>query len=53
MRTAELNDKLIAAELLRKYGDKFQLTDQGKAGGDSRFSKRFGPFFIWPSDLAV
>jgi len=54
MRTGELNDKLITAGLLTKDGDQFKLTDQGKAaGGEFRFSKKFGPFFIWPSDLAV
>jgi len=54
MRTGELNDKLITARLLTKDGDQFKLTDQGKAaGGEFRFSKKFGPFFIWPSDLAV
>ena len=54
MRTGELNDKLITAGLLMREDDQFKLTDQGKAaGGEFRFSKKFGPFFIWPSDLAV
>jgi hypothetical protein len=54
MRTGELNDKLITAGPLTRDGDQFKLTDQGKAaGGEFRFSKKFGPFFIWPSDLAV
>jgi hypothetical protein len=54
MRTAELNDKLISAGLLTKDGDQSKLTDQGKAaGGEFRYSKKFKPFFIWPSDLVV
>lgn len=54
MRTGEFHDKLITAGLLTRDGDQFKLTDQGKAaGGEFRFSKKFGPFFIWPSDLAV
>jgi len=54
MRTGELNDKLITAGLLMREDDQFKLTDRGKAaGGEFRFSKKFGPFFIWPSDLAV
>jgi hypothetical protein len=54
MRTGEFNDNLITAGLLVKDGDQFKLTDQGKAaGGEFRFSKKFGPFFIWPSDLTL
>jgi hypothetical protein len=54
MRTAELNDKLVTAELLMREEDQFKLTDQGKAvGGEFQFSKEFGPFFIWPSDLTL
>ena len=53
-RTGELNDKLITAGLLMREDDQFKLTDQGKtAGGEFRFSNKFGPFFICPSDLAV
>jgi phosphatidylserine/phosphatidylglycerophosphate/cardiolipin synthase-like enzyme len=52
MRTGELTDKLITAGCLVKDGDNFKLTDKGKeAGGEFRFSKRFGPYFIWPADL--
>jgi hypothetical protein len=33
---------------------KSYLTDKGKAvGGEFRTSQRFGPYFIWPSDLKV
>jgi phosphatidylserine/phosphatidylglycerophosphate/cardiolipin synthase-like enzyme len=54
MRTAELTDKLITAGLLVKDGDHFKLTDNGKTvGGEFRFSKKFGPYFIWPTDVVL
>ncbi len=54
MRTGELNDKLITAGYQVKDGDGFKLTDKGKvAGGEFRFSKKFGPYFLWPADMSV
>jgi phosphatidylserine/phosphatidylglycerophosphate/cardiolipin synthase-like enzyme len=54
MRTAELTDELITAGLLVKDGDHFKLTDNGKTvGGEFRFSKKFGPYFIWPPDVVL
>lgn len=54
LRTSELTDRLVAKGLLRKEGDQFKLTEDGrKAGGLFRFSKQFGPYFLWPKDLEV
>ncbi len=53
-RTGELNDKLLTAGLLERDGDNFKLTAKGKgAGGEFRFSKKFGPYFLWPTDLRL
>ncbi|MBM5082639.1 DNA repair protein, partial [Vibrio parahaemolyticus] len=33
---------------------KHSLTDAGKSsGGEFKYSKRFGPYFIWPESLEV
>ncbi len=54
MKTAELNDRLISKGLLERSGDQIKLTDAGKnAGGEFKFSKKFGPYFIWPKDLTI
>lgn len=54
LKTAELLDKLIEADFLEDKEGKNHLTDKGKeAGGEFKYSKKFGPYFIWPSDLAL
>jgi hypothetical protein len=54
LRTGDLNEKLLAAGLLEKDGEGFKLTGKGKdAGGEFRYSKKFGPFFLWPADLQL
>ena len=54
LRTGELNDRLLAKGLLERNGDQYKLTESGKqAGGEFRFSKKFGPYFLWPKDLAI
>ena len=33
---------------------KMGLAEAGKrAGGEFRFSKQFGPYFLWPKDLNI
>ncbi|TOI40268.1 DNA repair protein, partial [Vibrio parahaemolyticus] len=33
---------------------KHSLTDEGKSsGGEFKYSKRFGPYFIWPESLII
>ena len=45
---------IIAAGLLVHEGDMYKLTDTGKAaGGAFMFSKRTGPYFLWPKELEV
>ncbi len=54
MKTAELNDRLISKGWLKRVGDGYELTGAGeKAGGESRYSKKFGAFFLWPKDLSI
>lgn len=54
MKTAELTDKLIDKGFLQRHEDKLKLTDAGKAaGGEFKFSKKYGPYFIWPKDITV
>ena len=34
--------------------DSYKITEKGKeAGGEFKYSKRFGPYFIWPADIPV
>ncbi len=54
LRTGELTDKLLTAGLIEKDGDNHKLTEIGKtAGGEFRYSKKFGPYFLWPADLRL
>lgn len=54
LKTGELTDRLFAKGLLERDGDHLKLTDAGKrAGGEFRFSKKFGPYFIWPKDIMI
>lgn len=52
--TQDLLDRLVAAGHLELKDGKHYLTESGKAvGGEFRMSKRFGPYFLWPSSLVV
>lgn len=54
MTTAELTNKLVAYGYLEPDGNQWRLTDAGvEIGGEFRFSKRFGPYFLWPKDLQL
>jgi phosphatidylserine/phosphatidylglycerophosphate/cardiolipin synthase-like enzyme len=54
MRTGELSDKLLSAGLVERYGENLKLTAKGKAaGGELRVSGKFGPYFLWPSNLRI
>lgn len=54
VKTAELTDRLVAKGLLERDGDQLKLTEAGKkAGGEFRFSKQYGPYFLWPKDMAI
>ena len=52
--TQELLDRLVAAGHLELRDGKHFITESGKAiGGEFRMSKKFGPYFLWPSGLTV
>ncbi len=54
VRTADLTERLAGKGLLQVDGDRAKLTESGKqAGGEFRFSRKYGPYFIWPKDLQV
>ena len=54
VKTAELNERLIACGLLELRDEKTYITGAGKAaGGEFRMSPKFGPYFLWPADLTV
>ena len=54
LSTQELLTRLTETGLLEIRDDKHYLTDQGKqAGGEFKMSKRFGPYFIWPTSMTV
>jgi len=54
MKTADLNDRLMSKGWLQRAGDEYKLTDAGKkAGGEARYSKQYGQFFLWPKDLSL
>ncbi len=54
LKTNELIEKLIEAGYLSEQDGKTQLTEIGKnAGGEFKYSPRFGPYFIWPKDLKL
>jgi phosphatidylserine/phosphatidylglycerophosphate/cardiolipin synthase-like enzyme len=54
IKTNELMDKLIALGFLEVRDGKNYITAKGKeAGGEFRMSPKFGPYFLWPENLAV
>lgn len=52
--TGDVTSRLVANGLLSSEGKQFKLTDAGKAaGGEFKYSKKFGPYYLWPKDLQV
>jgi len=52
--TREFTQKLIGAGLLEQDGAQYRLTEDGKeAGGEFRYSKQHGPYFLWPTEIEV
>lgn len=52
--TAQLNERLLERGLLVRDGSNFKLTPQGEAaGGEFRFSKKYGPYFLWPEKVEL
>ena len=53
LSTAELTKRLLALGLLELRDGKAYLTEKGKgAGGEFRLSPKYGPYFLWPAELA-
>ncbi len=54
LKTSDFTDKLIALGFLQRDGDQMKLTDKGRAaGGEFKFSKQHGPYFLWPKDIKI
>ena len=54
LKTAQLLERLIGTGHLELKDGKPHLTTKGKdAGGEFKYSKKFGPYFVWPEDLQI
>ncbi|SEB17833.1 phospholipase D family protein [Marinobacterium iners] len=54
LSTQDFLKKCIEKGYLQENGDKTHITEAGKnIGGEYKYSKRFGSYFIWPTDLKV
>lgn len=54
LKTAQLIERLISTGHLELKEGKPHLTSKGKnVGGEFKFSKKFGPYFVWPEDLQI
>ena len=54
LKTAQLAERLIGTGHLELKEGKPQLTAKGKdAGGEFKYSKKFGPYFVWPENLSI
>lgn len=54
IKTNELLELLIASGYLTEQNGRTELTDKGKEiGGESRFSSKFGPYFLWPENFSL
>lgn len=54
LKTAELIEKFIESGHLELKTGKPRLTPKGKeAGGEFKFSKKYGVYFLWPEDMPI
>ena len=54
LKTAQLLDRATEQGYLTQQGDKHLLTPKGEQAGVEFVAKsRFGPYFLWPQDLAL
>lgn len=54
VKTADLLKKMQDQGFLSEKEGKHVLTEKGKdIGGEFKYSKRFGPYFIWPEDINI
>lgn len=53
-KTNELMEQLVNIGYLEIREDKHYLTTKGQdIGGEFRFSKKYGPYFVWPADMPI
>ena len=54
LKTADFLDQLVKSGNLEMNAGKHSLTQMGKdAGGEFKFSKKFGAYFIWPESFKL
>ena len=54
VKTGELFKNLVEKGFLSDQDGKHTLTEKGKdVGGEFKYSKRFGSYFIWPKDMSI
>jgi len=54
LKTADFIEKLTQNGALEYSDNKHTLTKKGEEfGGEAKYSKRFGAYFIWPEDLSL
>ena len=54
LKTAQLLDRATELGYLSQHGDKHMLTAKGEQAGVEFVAKsRYGPYFLWPQDLAL
>lgn len=54
MKTQEFIQLMVSKGYLEADGDKTRITSEGKSvGGEYKYSKRFGSYYLWPVDLSV
>lgn len=52
IKSTDLYGRLVEVGYATRDGDLLKVTNAGKeAGGESRVSKKYGPYIIWPRDL--
>lgn len=54
IKTSELIEKLVASGHLEIKSEKPRLTEKGKnSGGEFKYSKKYGAYFLWPEDFQI
>ena len=54
LTTKEFIDRCVQNGFLEEVEGKTKLTEKGLSiGGEFKFSKKFGPYFIWPKDFTL
>lgn len=52
LKTDQFIDELLSRGFISEIGNKNNLTEKGiSSGGEFKFSKRFGSYYLWPEDF--